>query len=69
MILTLSLRSQVVIDSAHCLINKNIWMRLNENRLKGTGDMERTQNSREIPMTLNCDLDLESSYWFCTLTH
>ena len=38
-------------------------MRLNENPLKGSGDMERTQNLRVIPMALNCDLDLESELW------
>ena len=33
-------------------------MKFNENRPKGSGDMERTQNSRINPF--NCDLDLES---------
>ena len=35
-------------------------MMLNENRLKGSGDMEQTRNSMVNPLTLTCDLDLES---------
>ena len=35
-------------------------MKFIENRLKGLGDMERTQNSMVAPLTLTCDLDLES---------
>ena len=35
-------------------------MKFNENRLKGSGDMEWTRNSRVNPLTLSCDLDLES---------
>ena len=41
-------------------------MKLNKNGSKGSGDMVRTRNSRVNvvvvvnPMTLNCDLDLES---------
>ena len=36
-------------------------MKFNENRLKGSGDMERTRNSRvRKPLTLTCDLDLQS---------
>ena len=31
---------------------------LNENRLKGSVDMEQTQNRRVNPMTLKFDLDL-----------
>ena len=32
----------------------------NENRPKGSVDMEQTQNSRVNHLTLTCDLDLES---------
>ena len=32
-------------------------MKLNENRLKGSGDMERTPNSRVNLLTLTCDLE------------
>ena len=35
-------------------------MKFKENRSKGSGDMERTRNSRINPMTLKCDIDLES---------
>ena len=35
-------------------------MKFNENRFKGSGDMERTRNSRVNPLTLTCDIDLES---------
>ena len=28
--------------------------------IKGSGDMERTQHSRVIPLTLPCELDLKS---------
>ena len=33
---------------------------VSENRSKGSGDMERTRNSRVNLLTLTCDLDLES---------
>ena len=46
--------------SAHCLTEINIWVKLKENRSNGAGDMERSPNSRVKPITLNCDLDLES---------
>ena len=49
-----------VIWSAHYHIKRKIWVKLNENRLKGSGDMEWTRNSRVNPFTLTCDLDLES---------
>ena len=29
-------------DFAHRLTERNIWVKFNENRSKGTGDMERT---------------------------
>ena len=44
--------------SAHRLTERNIWVKLNENRPKGSGDVEGTQNSKVNPLT--CDLDLES---------
>ena len=28
--------------SAHCLTERNLWVKLNENRHKGSGDIERT---------------------------
>ena len=61
-----------VIDSAHCLTKVNIWPKFKENPSAGTGDTERTRNSRLKPVTLNCDLDLVSarlSYEFCTSSH
>ena len=45
---------------AHWVTERNIWVKFNENRPKGSGDIERTQNSRVNPLTLTCDLDLES---------
>ena len=56
MTLTLSMYSQVI-GSAHFLTERNIWMEFNENGLKGSGDMDRTQNSRVNPMTLTCDFE------------
>ena len=44
--------------SAHCLTEWNIWVKFNENRLMGSGGIERTQNPRIYDLT--CDLDLES---------
>ena len=44
-------------------------MKFHENRSKSSGDMERTPNSRENPMTLTCDFNIESKklgYVFCT---
>ena len=46
--------------SAHRLTERDIWVKFNENRPKSSGDMERTRNSRVNPLTLTCDLDLES---------
>ena len=43
--------------SAHCLTEINIWMKVDENRSKGSGDMEQTPYSRVKPMTLNCDFE------------
>ena len=42
MTLTLSMCSRVI-GSTHYLTKRNIWMKFNANRLKGSGDMERTQ--------------------------
>ena len=56
MTVTLSLRSGVI-GSAQCLTERNTWVKFNENRSKGTGDKERTQNSRVNHMTSKCDLD------------
>ena len=38
-------------SSAHCLTKRNIRVKFNENRSKGSGDMERTRNLRVNPMT------------------
>ena len=43
--MTLSLRSRVI-GSAHRLTKKNIWVKINENRSKGSGDM---WSEHEIP--------------------
>ena len=43
--LALSLRTSVI-GSANRLTEKNIWVKFNENRLKGSGDMAPTQNWR-----------------------
>ena len=54
--LTLSLASWVMC-SAHrptFCTRRNIWVKLHENRLKGSGDMERARNSRESHLTLTC---------------
>ena len=47
--------------SAPPLTEINILVKFNENLLKGLGEMEHTGNSRVNPMTLKCDLDLESA--------
>ena len=31
-----------VIGSTHCLTERNIWVRFNENRPKGSGNIEQT---------------------------
>ena len=46
--------------SAHRLTKRNIRLKYHENQPKGSGDMERTRNSRVKHLTLTCDLDLES---------
>ena len=56
---TLNLRlCNQVIRSAHHPTNRNILVKFYVNLLNGFADIERTQNSRVNPMTLNCDLDL-----------
>ena len=35
-------------------------MKFHENRSKSSGDMEQTRNSSVNPLTLTCDLDIES---------
>ena len=54
--MTLSLRRRVM-GSAHRLTERNIWMKFNENRCKGSGDTEGTRNLRVNLMTLTCDLE------------
>ena len=56
MTLTLSLCSRVI-SSSHYLTKRNIWVKVNENRLKGSGDMEQKPNSRVNPLTLTCGLE------------
>ena len=60
MTLILCLCSRVMC-SAHCFTERNIWMKLNENHSKGSGDMEQTRNRKVNPMILKYDLDLESA--------
>ena len=48
--------------SAHHLTENNIWVKFNENRPKGSGDMEQTQNSRVYHLTLTCDLEYMGSW-------
>ena len=36
-------------------------MKFNDYLSKSSGDVEQKKNSRVNPMTLNCDLDLESA--------
>ena len=38
-------------------------MKFNENRQKGSGDMERTLNLSVNPLTLTCDLTLSLGSW------
>ena len=42
--------------SAHGLTKRNILVQFNENREKGSGDMERTRNSRVNQLTSTSDL-------------
>ena len=54
--MTLSLQSQVI-GSARHLTERNILVKFNENRSKGSGDMGWTRNSRVNPLALTCDLE------------
>ena len=45
---------------AHRLSERNVCVKFNENRPKGSGDIEQTRNSRVNPLTLTCDHSLES---------
>ena len=54
---TLTLGCWVMYCSAYCLIKMNIRVKFNEKCPKGSGDMERTRNSRVNSMTLTCDLE------------
>ena len=48
----LDLESALLSQSpAHCLTKRNIRVKFNENRSKGSEDMERTRNLRVNPMT------------------
>ena len=47
--------------SAHCLNEMNIGPKFKENPSRGKGEMVLTRISRVNPMTLNCDLNLESA--------
>ena len=38
-------------------------MKFNDNRLKGSGDMERTQNSRVNPLTVTLTLTWSLGSW------
>ena len=42
------------------LLSGTFLVKFNENRPKSSEAMERTRNSRVNPLTLSCDLDLES---------
>ena len=46
--------------SAHSLTERSFLVNFNENRSKGSGDMFLTRNQRVNPMTLKCELDIES---------
>ena len=39
--------------SVYRLTERNIWVKFNGRRPKGSGDMERTRNSRVNPLTLS----------------
>ena len=52
--MTLGLGSWIMC-SAHRLTERSIWVKFNENRPEGSGDMERTRNARVNPLT--CDLE------------
>ena len=54
MTLTLILQS-LVIGSKHCLTERNIWVKFNENPPKGSSDMEGTPNSWVNPLTCHIE--------------
>ena len=57
--LTLSMHSGVMV-SAYRLAKRNIRVKINKSRSKGSGDMEQARNSKVNSLTLKFDLDLES---------
>ena len=60
--MTMTLSPQgYVMGFAHRLPKVSILPKFNENLLKSSGDMERTQNARLKLVTFDCDLDLESA--------
>ena len=56
--MTLTLQTRII-GSAHRLTERNISAKFIVNRLKGSGDIERTQTRNVNSITLKCDLDLE----------
>ena len=46
--------------SAHTPTKKNIGVKFHDNQSRGSGGMQQRQNSRVNPLTLTCDIDLES---------
>ena len=52
--------------SAHRLIERNIWVKFNENCPKGSGDMEWTRNSRVNLLTWTCDQVSLGSWVMCS---
>ena len=56
--------------SAHCLTERNILVKFNENCPKGSGDMEGARNSGVNPLTLICDLESRKlGHVLCTSSH
>ena len=37
-----------------CVLQRNIWVKFNENRSKGSGDMERTEKWRGFSLSIVC---------------
>ena len=59
-----------VLCTAHRTTKRNIWAKFHENGSNGSGDMERTRNSRANPLTLTCDLESRLlGYVLCTLSY
>ena len=42
----MTLKCDLDLESAHCFTERNVWMKLNEYRPKGSSDIQRTHNSR-----------------------